>query len=298
MQTTFNQRRDNGIPVFKLYGETRDWPTPDLIHCETIALRSRQHNWIIKPHRHRDLVHLLCVQSGEALVHLDGRQSELSEPSLVLVPEMCIHGFAFSEDIDGQVITLAAPLTQRLREQMGPQRDALQHAGCYALGSDEDYVRTLVEAIGREYAGSDSGRDLALQSLIAALVIWVERQAVQEAGTAGTAPTPGGEYLTRFSMLVERSFKEHLSIDDYAARIGISPGHLNTVCRRLTGRTALQIVHERLVLEAKRNLIYTSMPINQVSDYLGFSEPAYFTRFFKRYVGVSPKAFRLRSSLV
>ena len=52
------------------------------------------------------------------------------------------------------------------------------------------------------------------------------------------------------------------------------------------------MIHQRLLLEAKRNLVYTAMTIQQVSDSLGFSEPAYFSRFFKRYAGVSPRAFR------
>ncbi len=74
----------------------------------------------------------------------------------------------------------------------------------------------------------------------------------------------------------------------------MTSAHLNTLCRRLAGRSALQLLHERLLLEAKRQLTYTNMTIGQVADTLGFSEPAYFTRFFKRHTGFSPKAFRQR----
>lgn len=62
----------------------------------------------------------------------------------------------------------------------------------------------------------------------------------------------------------------------------------------LANRSALQLLHERLLLEAKRQLTYTNMTIGQVADLLGFSEPAYFTRFFKRLTGLSPRDFRLR----
>ncbi len=58
------------VPVFKLYGETTAWPTPDLIHCESIPERSKIHEWEIKPHRHGDLVQLLYVQSGRAVLKL------------------------------------------------------------------------------------------------------------------------------------------------------------------------------------------------------------------------------------
>ncbi|WP_134554862.1 helix-turn-helix domain-containing protein, partial [Pseudomonas aeruginosa] len=99
-------------------------------------------------------------------------------------------------------------------------------------------------------------------------------------------------YLSAFSQLVERHFREHLGIDEYARRLGISPAHLNGVARRLSGQTALGIVHQRLLLEAKRDLVYTAMTVNEIADRLGFSEPAYFTRFFKRLSGVSPSVFR------
>jgi AraC family transcriptional activator of pobA len=91
---------------------------------------------------------------------------------------------------------------------------------------------------------------------------------------------------------VDRHFKTHRPVDFYANELGVSAAHLNALCRRLTGRSALQIVHERLLLQAKRSLIYTAMTISEVSDSLGFSEPAYFSRFFKRYTGLAPKEFR------
>src|SRR5690606_5402142 len=164
------------VPVFKLYGETRAWPTPDLIHCESIAERSRLHDWRIRPHRHRDLTHLLYVRTGQVVVLLDGEQVRPSTPVLLVLPEMCVHGFRFSEDVQGHVLTLAAPLVQQLREQPGPARAALSTAGGYPLGADAAYVDMLVETLVREYAGTAAGRDLLLRSLMTALVVWAGRQ--------------------------------------------------------------------------------------------------------------------------
>ncbi|HSP32019.1 MAG TPA: AraC family transcriptional regulator, partial [Halomonas sp.] len=60
------------VPVFKLYGETQHWPTPDLLHCESIPERSQLHNWIIRPHRHADLVHILFISQGSVELELEG----------------------------------------------------------------------------------------------------------------------------------------------------------------------------------------------------------------------------------
>lgn len=60
------------IPVFKLYGDGADWPTPDLLHCESIAARSRLHDWEIGAHRHADLTQLLYIRRGLAEVEIEG----------------------------------------------------------------------------------------------------------------------------------------------------------------------------------------------------------------------------------
>ena len=75
----------------------------------------------------------------------------------------------------------------------------------------------------------------------------------------------------------------------------MTAAHLNALCRQTVGKSALELIHERMILEAKRNLVYTSMSISEVSYAIGFSDPAYFTRFFKRQVGLSPKEFRKRA---
>ena len=101
-----------------------------------------------------------------------------------------------------------------------------------------------------------------------------------------------GQYLR----LVEAHYREHLSVEDFAARLNTPSLQLNQLCRALSGQTALQVVHQRLLLEARRNLIYTRMSIGQLSDSLGFTDPTYFARWFKRLSGQTPNAYR-RSGL-
>jgi AraC family transcriptional activator of pobA len=84
-------------------------------------------------------------------------------------------------------------------------------------------------------------------------------------------------------------------VADYADALGITPSHLNTVCKQLTGKSTLEVVHERLGLAARRELAYTERNIAGVAHRLGFEDPSYFTRFFKRETGVTPGEFRRRS---
>ena len=278
------------IPVFKLYGAGLDWPTPDLLHCESIADRSRLHDWEIRPHRHADLTQLLYVRRGWAEIEMEGVRTRIDEAAVQVVPPLCIHGFRFSEGVEGHVLTLANPLLAQLEAGLDGQHGALRSAGLHRAGEDRRYLNTLFGAIDREYRTPAPARDLLLQSLVGVLAVWVGRQMLVR---QTERPSRAQELLAAFTSMVEAEFSQQRSVEDYAARLDITPAYLNTLARRFTGHTAQGVLHRRLLLEAKRQLIYTAMTASQISDDLGFSEPAYFSRFFKRLTGQSPTEFRL-----
>ncbi|MEU7995270.1 AraC family transcriptional regulator [Micromonospora sp. NPDC049060] len=91
---------------------------------------------------------------------------------------------------------------------------------------------------------------------------------------------------------VERGYQHTRRVEDYAARLGCSVRTLTRACLAVTGRSAKQVVDERVALQASRLLAATDEPIARIGRRLGFSEPTNFGRFFTREVGVSPGAFR------
>lgn len=286
------KRSEVPVPIFKLYGETTAWPTPDLIHCESIAERSRLHGWEIKPHRHGDLVQLLFIQAGCAELEVEGSIHQVTLPTLLLVPALSVHGFRFSLDTQGYVLSLAQPLVEQI--SLGLDSQLMKRSLCYELNDRADELHCLVESIAEEYAQHASGRDLRLQSLITLLLVVLHRRWLAMAKPHSPERDRGREHVDAFTTLLEAQLRQHWSIERYALALGISAAHLNALCRRLAGQSALQMINQRLVLEAKRCLVYTNMNVNQVSDSLGFSEPAYFSRFFKRETGVAPKVFRVQ----
>lgn len=278
------------VPVFRLYGETASWPTPDLLHIESIPDRSRLHDWHIRPHRHADLVQLLFVSAGQAELDIDGRQREIAEPAVQVVPALCVHGFRFSRDIQGYVVSLALPLVESLEQALGAQ--VLPLPWYHRLAADEQaWLGNLFDSLWREYASQERGRDVMLSALVQALLVWFQRRRYAELGEE-LSQDRGQQHLSAFLQLLEQHYREHWPIERYASQLGVSAPHLNALCRRLCHQSALQVIHQRLLLEAKRCLVYTTMTVGQVADSLGFSEPAYFSRFFKRCTSTSPRAFR------
>ncbi|EJN23416.1 MULTISPECIES: helix-turn-helix domain-containing protein [unclassified Pseudomonas] len=281
------------IPVFKLYGESLDWPTPDLLHCETISSRSREHQWEIKPHRHADLCQLLFVFKGQAELEIEGQRTQLKTPAIQVLPPLSVHGFRFSEDVEGFIVTLATPLINHLQAQLGDAVHALAQTESYPAGADGEYLNSLFCALQAEYNGHQPAREMLMHALVSVIMVWVSRQAIVR-HNASQRPQRQREYLNGFIQLVEETYRQHVKVEDLAHRLGISVSHLNGTCRELAGQPALQIMHERQLLEAKRLLTYTSMTIYEMSELLGFSDPTNFTRLFRRRVGISPKAFRDR----
>ncbi|OWV98716.1 AraC family transcriptional regulator [Rhizobium sp. R693] len=116
-------------------------------------------------------------------------------------------------------------------------------------------------------------------------------------GSGGERSEPRGQgetgsILQRYRQLVEAGFRRHRPISDYAAELGVTADRLHAICQRALGRSPIQLLHERVVQEAKLRLERSARNIQEISDSLGFRDPTYFSHFFKRKTGLSPAGYR------
>ncbi len=287
----------NSVPVYKLYGEHEQWPTPDMFHCELIADRSKLHDWQIKLHQHHGLVQLLCLKGGDARACLDGRYIDMQAGQVAMVPQMCVHGFRFEPNAVGHVVTLAAPMVKRLIEGMeGAATWPTSPRICEVQPNQKPQVDMAFQILQEEYLASRAHRNGLIESMLTSILIWLHRHLPAAANETPSEIDRGVQHFRAFSELIENHYTEQWPVSRYADQLGITAAHLNALCRRIVGQSALELIHQRVILAAKRNLVYTSMTISVVSYTLGFADPAYFTRYFKRQVGVSPKEFRRRAA--
>lgn len=110
--------------------------------------------------------------------------------------------------------------------------------------------------------------------------------------TENNAPSPAAGIVLGFRSLLEVHFGEQWRISDYCKALGIRPDQLIQACKHMVGATPSTLIHERLILEAKRLLIYSIVSVTEIAYELGFSDAAYFSRFFRRQIGTSPVEFR------
>jgi len=287
--------RPASVPAFYLYGESLQPPDERLIHIETIAARSRLHDWIIRPHRHRDLHQLLLIERGRVEARLDERTAPLRAPAVILVPPGAVHSFRFQPETVGVVVSFASTLAEELRAASPGLAEHLEK--CNALVLDraalrQTDLRALAAMLLREFGRSAPGRRLALRGTLAALLANLQRLLPDMADTVATVSSRDRELVARFREQTERRFRQHPALTEYAALLRTSESRLRRACLAVTGQSPVELVHLRLLLEAERQLRYTSMSVTQVAYHLGFEDPAYFSRFFARRTGISPRAFR------
>ncbi len=100
------------------------------------------------------------------------------------------------------------------------------------------------------------------------------------------------QILNTFKRLVNNHFIEYKTVSFYASELNYTPNYLNDRIKKLTGKTAKEHIVERILLEAKNMLKYTSLDIAEISYILQFNEPSYFGRFFKKYAKITPRMYR------
>ncbi|MEO8808323.1 MAG: helix-turn-helix domain-containing protein [Burkholderiaceae bacterium] len=283
----------NTLPSYSLYGEQGRAADIEWLHCESIAERSRLHDWEIRPHRHELLYQILFIRMGRAELALESQNASVRGPCVVTVPALAVHGFHFSSDVDGVVVTVLEPHLRRLLESESGLKDRLlplrHHPLDRRAAAD---IGAAVLALRSEYQGTAPWRALAIDAALLRLLLTLGRRLPD----ANEALPPHGaralEHVQRFRGLVELRFREQPALSSCAAELGITPTQLNRVCQQVLGHAALGVLHARLVLEAQRELAYTNLSIKQIAFDLGFSDAGYFTRFFQRRTGSAPTVWR------
>ncbi|MDF2232611.1 helix-turn-helix domain-containing protein [Albimonas sp. CAU 1670] len=271
------------IPAYALYGEHRDFP--DVLHCEEIWDRAHRYDWVIAPHRHPALDQVFFITDGGGWVELDGARRPLAPPCAIWAPRRVVHGFRFVEGTRGHVVSIpSAEVAAMAAEE--PELAAFARGARVLAGSGE--LRAAVEALHREWRAAAPLRAPLLRALARALVARLARAAAD----AGRAPGAVEARMEAFEALARERMAQDWKVADYARALGYSATHLGRLTRAHAGQSPAAFLTALRMQEARRLLAYTLMDVAEVGYRLGYEDPSYFSRAFRRETGLSPSDFR------
>jgi len=285
----------DALPLFHLYGEPPDDQAFDFIHIETISSRASLHNWTIWAHRHRNLFQILAIERGGGQLDYEAVTLPFVAPAAIVVPPTVAHGFRFTPGTtEGWVVSFSedagAILGQRSFEALA--RLATQPIVPLASNGDIDRLSALCADLNEEHCLARQSFRLAMAAILALIAIEVGRLALSHARSGSVTLQAGDLTVATLRRLVEEHFRRQRLLAFYAEKLAMTPDRLNDRVKRAIGVTAGHLIRQRVLTEAKRQLVFTAQPVHQIAEELGFSDSSHFIRFFRKQTGVTPQEFR------
>ncbi len=280
------------VPVFYLYGEPQHAVAKGFVHVESLDDRSRPSEWTIHPHVHRDLNHIILIAEGGGSMRAEGTTVSFDAPSLLLVPAGVIHGFSWYGESSGWVVTIANDYFSHLATRDADLKPLFRHAAAVELlAEDRLPVEAAIGEMSRELGWAGPGQRAAVEAALLSLMVRALRRSRldhrPEAGQARQAAL-----VARLRDRIEGRFRQREPVTEHAKALGVSTTALRHACASVAGTAPAAMLDARALLEAKRLLLYSNLSVAEVGYAVGFADPAYFSRFFTRHAGQSPRAFR------
>lgn len=280
------------VPRFALYGEQT---LAEPVHVELIETRSSRHDWHIDRHTHPGLFQVLFLLRGSVRASIEEALWERKGPLAITVHPSVVHGFEFAAGAQGYVLTVHQNVLFATTEHQGDLFAPL-FVNPLALPlprQARSRIEALLDNMVVEAAWPQQGNALMLEWLSRSVLLLLARlHAEQDA--ANSSGHGDFRLFAAFRAAVEQHYKSDSAMAFYADLLRVTPARLNRLCLRMAGKSAFEMIQDRLMLEACRKLTYAPSNVASIAYELGFQDPAYFSRAFKRHTGMTPKAFRAR----
>jgi AraC-like DNA-binding protein len=242
---------------------------------------------------------IIWFRHGHGYHVVDYNRYPVSDNMLFFLAPGQLHSFDGANDYEGFIIQFNESF---MADEETSESIFLKYNVFNAYGSSPYYKVTeeeaerllvLVNEMNREYSlrNAFAHKDY-MQYLIRMFLIRVMRSGERAEPEKLYVTSTANLYFVRFRQLVEQHFRQVHTVKEYAQMLNVSTRSLTEYVKQSVHRTPLELINERICLEAKRQIQYSTLRINQISDNLGFSDSSYFVKFFKRHTHCKPTDFR------
>ena len=255
----------------------------------------KQNPNIIFPHRH-DFYQIMYITEGSGQHIIDFVSYPVEAGYFYFLSPGMMHTWHFEGHTEGYIIDFNGSFFQSFLRDEGylshfPFFHSFTNIPLLVLdGATQSLILPILIKILAEYEAQSEGYDDMIRAHLMELFIILSRAYIP--ATATYQSYNNRAIIRAFEKLVDTHHLEKRFPKDYAPLLGITPNYLNEICAETIGKSAGQIIRERILLEAKRLLVHSKSNISEIAYQLNFEDNAYFSRFFKKYTGFSPENFR------
>lgn len=255
----------------------------------------KNHHFTNFPHKHDFFLVILFTQ-GKGKHEVDFETFKIEKGVLFVLKPGQMHYWELSDDVDGYIFFHSKEFFDKGFISLSVKDfhfyNSFQGTPYFKLKEKQlNKINFAMNELVVEYVKNDFFKWQKIHALILLVYIEISRE-----------KTPLGNiknqtYLTKlrqFEDLIEVNFKSEKFVKEYAFKLNITEKHLNRVVKSCIGKTSTQLISERIILEAKRMLIYSKLNVTQIGEELGYFDNSYFVRFFKKNVGITPFAFLVK----
>ena len=264
------------------------------LYINTFKNHLINHSFVEEPHRHSSYV-LVFFTNGSGTHEIDFTSFRIQVGSMFFLQPGQMHHWSLSEDIDGFIIFYSQEMynlyfgQKRIDEY--PFYSSVNNKPEMVFDENESKaILPYFNGIVSEIRGNKMLKQDKIMNLLDIIHIEIARK--YNATNLYEAHSYNVK-IKDFEMLLERYFKTQKTASFYASQLHITLKHLNRICNEILKKTTTEVIIDRIVLETKRMLMDKKLTINEIATALGYDDYSYFTRLFKKHVGITPTAFRI-----
>ncbi|MFT6674099.1 MAG: AraC family transcriptional activator of pobA [Sulfitobacter sp.] len=260
---------------------------PNDIEVLSLAQLTGGQDWKLGLAHDRSYHLLIWVTRGQGRMLLDGLRRGIGTHNALWVPAGSLFALDLGRQSIGQAVLIPQGTPLRLPEM--PRHLRIRDV------TTQSELTALIETAQREQTQQRSLRQDALEAHAALMSVWLRRQMMMDEHVPERR-NASGRLSQRFCVDLSARFRDGTSMQDYAARLGVTPTHLTRAVKAATGKTAADLLTERVLYAARSLLKDTRLPAQDIARHLGFGSAAYFTRFIQQHTGSPPSKLRPQSA--
>ena len=283
------------LPTYSIHSLNEQPVTAGGFMADSFAHYLDEHKNLHFPHKHA-FYHLVYFSKGSGGHSIDFVSFPVEPGQIYFMAPGQVHSWDFESAPDGFIVNFsesyisALVADPRYLDQFSIFSGNAREQVITIPEGDRPAFENLLETIVREGKSKEALHDDFARTALLQLFIMVSRHS----GKADVAQLPdaGSLVISNFRKLIEKYYKEKKLTKDYAALLYVTPNYLTALSKDVTGSSAGELIRQRVLLEAKRLLVNARMNVTEIASELDFIDNSYFTKFFKKYEGMTPEAFR------